>query len=102
VQNVHRILESHGVNRAKSVTVVVLNDLEYARPAKSLEWLCMRWLIATLSQVKRVTDVLHYWLGKAKKILFATGNPNKRLRRAINLYHFWHRFFGFVKIAWRF
>ncbi len=78
VKRVNGPFETHRINRAVCVSIVVIHDFENTG-AFAFPWLSNWMLAPKLGYTKRIADLVLHILGKRQKIAFGGANPNKGL-----------------------
>ena len=77
MKRVNGLFETHRVNRAVSVSIVVIYNLKHTG-AFAFPWLGPWMLASKLSDTECITDLVFHILGKRQKIAFGGTNPNKQ------------------------
>jgi hypothetical protein len=75
VQNINAAPQSHRVDRAIRIALVILDNLKDARAAKSMERLRVRMLVAILSIEQCLTDEVLDVLRKRTEVIARRGDP---------------------------
>lgn len=78
VQDEHRFLELHGIDRAVGATCVVLDDFQDAGTAEALEHFRRIVPVAVLGEVQGMPEELAHAGRKRHQVLLAAPDPDER------------------------
>src|SRR5262245_10971889 len=81
VQHINSVRNQHSIDCAPGIAREVLDDLQNACTAKSLEWLCIRRPLAPLYPLEGVADAVLDLVRTAAKVLQGRSHPIDGLER---------------------
>lgn len=78
MQDINRLAQTNGIDRAKGIHLIILHDLKHTRAAETFKRPGLRMASALLRQIKRIAKKILYILRQRLKIFSGLPHPKQR------------------------